>query len=101
MKTPKRITVLGQAYRIRVVSGLMRDHDAEGMYLPQKRTILIDRELLEFPDYALRTLWHEIGHAYALESGLHESLSPDALEQFCQTFSAVVIEITGGVFKSP
>lgn len=101
MKLPKRISVLGQSYAVKVVEGLMKDHGAEGMYLPQKHTILIDQELLKYPNYCLRTLWHEIGHAYALESGLHEILDAGALEQFCQTFSLCVIQLTGGKIKSP
>ena len=99
MKLPKTIYVLGERYELRVVKGLIAEHGAEGMFLPPKRTLLIDDSLLEHPSYLLRTLWHEIAHAYALESGLHETLSPDALEQFCQSFSACVIQLTGGKLK--
>ena len=69
------------------------------MIKDHEHLIIIDESLRKNNPVMLRVLWHEIGHAFALESGLHEYTHTQAQEQFCQTFSALVIDLTGGSLK--
>jgi len=93
MKWPKQVHVLGVKYSVRYESGLAARDGLEGYCAPAKYLIVIDRDLLKDEAYALRTMYHEYAHAFAIESGLHETLSPDALEQFCQTFSSFICSL--------
>jgi hypothetical protein len=48
----------------------------------------------------LRTLWHEIGHAFCWESGLASTrLGADGEEMFVETFSALICDLTDGKLK--
>ncbi len=93
MKWPKQVTVLGKLYRVSYVRGLMERDECEGFCAPAKFEIVIDRELLKYPEYARRTFYHEVGHAFAIESGLHETLSADSIEMFCQAFSSFICSL--------
>lgn len=93
MKVPKTVKVLGEVYNVRLVEGLINDEGAEGMCCPTTYTISIDPTLLAEPRAFLKCYWHEVGHAFAFESGLHDSLSPQACEMFCQAFSNFICKL--------
>lgn len=92
MKTPKSIMVLSEEYKIKLVDGLMERDQLEGYVDPHSFTIYLDKSLQKNQRAFWRTYWHEVGHAFAMESGLHEVLSAQAIEMFCQNFSAVMIQ---------
>lgn len=87
----KSIMVLGQRYRIKRIRGLMKRDGLEGYVESHKFLIGIDSSLkgLVFK----KVLYHEAGHAFAFETGLHEFLSPQALELFCQSFAAFITQL--------
>lgn len=93
---PFKIPILTEEYTVKVTPKLMENEKAEGLVRPHEHLIEIDEELIKNERVFLRVLWHEIGHAYSLESGLHEFITSQAAEQFCQTFSALIIQLTGG-----
>ncbi len=90
-RLPKEILILGETYRLKRVKGLLASEQLEGYVSPHEYLIVVDASLggrvLE------RVLLHEIAHAYAFESGLHEILSSQAIEQFCQTISALISQL--------
>lgn len=88
----KRIKVLGESYQIKLVDGLM-DEGIEGLCCPHQYLIKIDKSLFKNKRAYKKVLWHEIGHAFAFESGLHEFLSAQSLEMFCQTFSNFMCQL--------
>lgn len=98
MRLPKQVNILGQTYKLKLDKELAAE-GLEGYVEMPTYTIQIDASLKENEQYLLRTVWHEIAHAYAMESGLHEFLQPQAREMFCQTISALVIQLTGGKLK--
>lgn len=87
MKLPKKISILGQDYTIKPVKGLMERESIEGSCSSHEFLISVDASLRGL--VLRRVLYHEIGHAFCYESGLHEILTGQALEQFCQTFSGL------------
>lgn len=90
---PKKITVLGEVYKIYVVEGLMETDGLEGFCSGHEHKIAIDVLLVENPRVFWKVFWHEVGHALQFESGLHDSLSPDGREFFCQAFSQLMRDI--------
>lgn len=95
MKLPKSIQILGQPYRIVLDKGLIKREGIEGYVLAYEYVIGIDASLKGL--VLRRVLYHEIGHAYCYESGLHEILTGQSLEQFCQTFSGLLESLKGKV----
>lgn len=93
MKLPKKISVLGQEYKIKQVKGLMEKENIEGSCSSHEYLISVDASLKGL--VLRRVLYHEIGHAYCYESGLHEIMSHQALEMFCQTFSGLIESLKG------
>jgi hypothetical protein len=93
MRVPKQVNVLGETYKIRLVAGLVTREHAEGYLEPDKFLISLDSKLVENERYFWRVYWHEVGHAFAHESGLHEFMSAQALEMFCQAFSALMVQM--------
>lgn len=92
-KLPSSIKVLTETYKVRVVKGLIESEQAEGMCDPGKYTIYIDDSLLLTPRALKRTFYHEVGHAFAFECGLHECLAASSIEMFCQSFSALICQV--------
>lgn len=90
MRVPKSVCILGETYKIRIVKGLAEAQGCDGCLEPYLFLISLDAGLLKSPRALKRTLLHEIGHALAFESGLHDVLPHAALEQFCQAFSGCV-----------
>lgn len=88
MRLPKKISVLGHDYKIARVRGLMEKEGIEGSCSSHEFLISVDASLKGL--VLRRVLYHEIGHAYCYESGLHEIMSHQALEMFCQTFSGLL-----------
>lgn len=88
-KLPTSITVLTQKYIIKRVADLADKDGIDGYVEASTFTIGLDSELVG--QLLFKTFWHEVGHAFALESGLGESLSADALEMFCQSFSSFIL----------
>ena len=82
--------ILGETYRLKLVKGLMERDGCEGYCEPHSYLICVDASLRRNKRVFRRVLLHELCHAYAFESGLHEILSAQALEQFCQTMSSLV-----------
>ena len=89
----KSITILGEVYKIKLIKGLMESEGVEGYVEPHDYEICIDAGLARNKRVFLRTFYHEVGHAFAFESGLHEFLSGQALEMFCQSFSKVMCDL--------
>lgn len=87
-KLPKKISVLGQVYSLKLVEGLMERDQLEGYVSPHEYLICVDKSLKG--QVLRRVLLHELAHAYAFECGLHEFLSGQSLEMFCQTFSSLI-----------
>lgn len=98
MKIPRRVNVLSEVYLVKWQRGLRESHGADGMCDPDKYTIYLDPALRSNARVLKRVLWHEIGHAYCFESGLHENLHLQAIEMFCQNFSALVCQ-SGKILK--
>lgn len=93
MKFAKTIKVLGEVYKVSLVEGLIESEQAEGLCCPTSYTISIDSSLTSSPRAFLKCYWHEVGHAFAFESGLHDSLSPQACEMFAQAFSNFICKL--------
>lgn len=93
MKIAKTVRVLGEVYKVRLAKGLIEREQAEGLCCPYTYTISIDASLIDNPRAFLKCYWHEVGHAFAFESGLHDSLSPQACEMFAQAFSNFVCKL--------
>lgn len=85
-----KICILGETYTLNFVKGLIDSEGLEGFCDAHSFKICVDASLKENKRVLKRVLLHEICHAYAFESGLHEVLSHQALEQFCQTMSSVI-----------
>jgi hypothetical protein len=86
----KKFQVLGETYALNLVKGLMDDDGCEGYCDAHNYAIFVDASLMKNKRVFRRVLLHELCHAYAYESGLHEFLSGQALEQFCQTASSFI-----------
>lgn len=84
------IHILGESYQVKFVTGLIERDGIEGYCEAHKFLICIDSSLKKNPRVFRRVLLHEICHAYAYESGLHEVLSGQSLEQFAQTMSSLI-----------
>lgn len=91
MRLPKTVTVLGEVYKIKLVTGLMEADGVEGFCDAHLYMICIDKSIKKRA--LAKVYWHEVGHAFAYESGLHEFLSPQAREMFAQTFSNFMCKI--------
>lgn len=87
----KTISVLGETYRFKRVSGLIESEKLEGYVSPHEYTICIDSSLKG--RVFKRVLLHEICHAWLIECGLHETMGHQALEMVCQSFSALVSQL--------
>ncbi len=93
---PKKVRVLTRWYKVQRDDSI----DAMGKCDWNKGIITINVGFHELPCQVTRTLWHEIGHAYSWESGLHSTkLTMDAEEFFCETFSALICDLTGGTIR--
>ena len=86
----KSIQVLGETYRLKLVSGLIEREGCEGYCDPYSYTIVIDKALMKNKRIFRRVLLHELCHAFAIEAGLHEFMSGQSLEMFCQTMSSFI-----------
>lgn len=85
MRLPKIVGVLGEVYKIKLVSKLMEREGCEGWCCSHTYTIAIDSSIT---GRALeKVYWHEVGHAFAFESGLHEFMNPQSREMFAQCFA--------------
>lgn len=92
MKLPKEILVLSTTYAISRQKDLAKDEGLDGYADPRSRKIVLDDELKG--DYLTRVFWHEVGHCFAFESGLHDALShPSAVEMFAENFGAFLSQI--------
>jgi hypothetical protein len=80
-----------------LVKGLIERDGVEGFVEPHKFLICIDASLKKNKRVFDRVLAHELCHCYAFESGLHEILSHQALEQFCQTMSSLICSLVKSV----
>lgn len=87
----KTIKVLGETYRVVFKKNLMESEGLEGYADPHNYLIVVDASLKGRA--RLKAFWHEVGHAFAFESGLHEFLSADAREMFAQTFSVFLCQL--------
>lgn len=87
--------MLGESYEILYEKGLSDKDGLEGYTDPHGYKIVIDSSFKEKgKERALdKVFWHEVGHAFAFESGLHEFLSADAREMFAQTFSVFLCQL--------
>ena len=94
----KEIKVLGVPYKLLRKKGLMEDEGIEGYCDLHNYEIVLDESLRERAFD--KVFWHEVGHAYAHECGLHETLSPDAREMFAQTFSVFLCSLKKKTLKS-
>lgn len=92
-KLPKRIRVLTEVYRVKLIKGLVERDGCDGCLDPYLFLISLDNTLLNKPRALKRTFYHEVGHAFCFESGLHEFLSAQSLEMFCQNFSALICQM--------
>lgn len=87
----KSISILGEIYQLKHVIGLMERDGCEGYCDPHSYTIFVDDSLRRNNKRVYRrVLLHEICHAYAFESGLHEFMSHQACEMFAQSMSGLV-----------
>lgn len=87
----KSVSILGEIYQLKHVIGLMERDGCEGYCDPHSYTIFIDDSLRRNNRRVYRrVLLHEICHAYAFESGLHEFMSHQACEMFAQSMSGLV-----------
>lgn len=84
---PKKIMVLGVEYKLIFKPGLMENEGCEGLCDLHEYTITIDKSLLSNVRAFEKVFWHEVGHAFAHECGLHEVLDHQAREMFCQCFA--------------
>lgn len=84
---PKKVLVLGVEYKLLLKEGLMEREGCEGITDLHEYTITIDKSLVFKPKAFEKVYWHEVAHAFAHESGLHEILDEGAREMFAQTFS--------------
>ncbi len=83
--------MLGETYTVKRVHGLIAREQIEGYVDPHLFVIGIDASL---KGRILERVWlHELAHVFAMESGLHEFLSEQAPEMFCQGFSGVVSKL--------
>jgi Zn-dependent peptidase ImmA (M78 family) len=85
------IEVLHAKYNIFHVQGLGEEYDTDGFCEFEEPAIYIDLDLPK--ERKLRVILHEITHAYAFESGLHEFLDDQSLEMFCQTLSGFLLSL--------
>lgn len=92
-KLPKKVLVLGETYFVKRIKNLTEKENIEGYVEAHKYTIGIDSSLKG--KYMWRVFYHELGHAFCYESGLHEILSGQALELFCQGFSGLILSLKG------
>lgn len=81
----KQITVLNQIYTIEIHKDLSIDSGCNGYCDFDSSTIAIDADLNV--DEMKKTMLHEIGHAFASELGLNETLDISAQEMFASCFS--------------
>lgn len=87
----REIKILGVAYKIVRKSNLMEDDGLEGYADLHNYEIVLDASL---SGKALaKAFWHEVGHAYAYECGLHETLGTQAREMFAQTFAVFLCSL--------
>ena len=85
MKLPKQVSVLGETYVIKRIASLMEREGCEGWCCSHTYTIAIDSSI---KGRALaKVYFHEVGHAFAFESGLHEFMNPQSREMFAQAFA--------------
>ncbi len=92
MKLPPRITVLSEVYKVKWKRGLAESQGADGMCDPMAYTIYLDASLKTNPRALKRIFWHEVGHAFCFESGLHENLPLAGIEMYCQAFSGFMCQ---------
>jgi hypothetical protein len=99
MKLPREIRVLNSVYTVKFDEA-MRGSPLAGEIQYHKRLIRLNPEMKKAPAYeTIQTLWHEIVHAYAHESGLNQFLSDQAKEMVCESLSRLIIDLTGGKIK--
>lgn len=88
MKIPASIKLLGHRIKIKPVENLERHHHAMGMYVPAKKTILIDAHL--DAEDILPTLIHELGHALFSLISINQAVSNDIEEIIVDNYANMI-----------
>lgn len=83
--------VLGKKVPVYLVDGLAEGAGALGRYHYAHHLIEIDSAHAKTSDFE-QTLMHELAHAFAHRAGLHQAISRDAEEMFCESFSFLITE---------
>ena len=93
MDVPKRLPILGQAYTVSLRDDMVVSESSYGETLYQKMTIEIANDPSVLTTTKLRTLLHEIAHAWMYENGLAEILPDGADELIAQSFQSLILGI--------
>jgi hypothetical protein len=84
-RIPQIIPICGHFYQVMIVDGLNAKDQCAGQMDPLARTIELDADLCDHPDYMMDVLLHEIKHAVHKELGWTEFLSHELQELEVQT----------------
>jgi Zn-dependent peptidase ImmA (M78 family) len=95
MKLPKRVKVLTRWYEIKIDNKM----EAFGECHYKERIIKVNVKKCEKKDVVRQTFWHEVGHAWCWESGISNNTNSTTEEMLVESFAAVLIDMTGGVYK--
>lgn len=98
MKLPKSVNVCGYQYSIKTVKPSELPDGVIGLCNGTKKTILLSKEMKG--ELLVRTVLHEIRHAYQFESGSSQILTGQAMEIDAEGFAALVYSIFDVKFKA-
>lgn len=95
-RLPKSIPVFGRNYMIAYNDKL----DAYGICNRHQGKIEINPAQCETKELIIKTLWHEIGHAWCWEAGMCNFLTSQAEEMIVESFANLNYHLHGGSFRS-
>lgn len=86
-----KLKIFGATVRVFKKHNLIEETNAEGWFMPDTNTILIDAELVG--DEFMLTLLHEVGHAIFARTGLSQAgISKEVEEILVENFSVALVE---------
>lgn len=91
-RLPRKVRILTRVYQIKVNNEIQKYAECDR----HNCVITINKKKCETPAVIAQTLWHEIGHAFAWESGMCNFLESMAEEMFVENFAALIIDLTSG-----
>lgn len=86
---PTAVSVLTRRYRVTINNELAEFGECNNV----QGLISVNFKRCETPEIVARTFYHEIGHAFAWESGLSSFMTTSTEEMFVENLSALLCQL--------